>query len=290
MRRARSAASTSASATPVKAGEAVALVESREAAGIAADRSAAVAKAALAHQELAREQRLYDQKVSPRQDVEHAEAEARRAQAEARRAEAAAGAAHVSADGRGVMVTSPINGRITAATATLGSFVASETELFRVADPQRIQLEASVTAADAARIAPGDTAVVETPNGRALAATVRATAPSLDAQTRSAGVILTLPSAEGVTPGQLVRVRIRPRSGTTGTGVVIPDEAVQSVGGRSVVFVRTPDGFRVQPVTLGGRGGGRAEIASGLKGGEQIATRNAFLLKAELGKGEADEE
>jgi len=103
-------------------------------------------------------------------------------------------------------------------------------------------------------------------------------------------VVLTLTSPEGVTSGQLVRVRIRPKSGGAGAGVVVPDEAVQSIDGRSAVFVRTADGFRVQPVTLGNRSGGRAEIASGLKGGEAIATRNAFLLKAELGKGAGDEE
>jgi membrane fusion protein, heavy metal efflux system len=43
-------------------------------------------------------------------------------------------------------------------------------------------------------------------------------------------------------------------------------------------------------VTLGQRSAGRIEIVSGLKSGETIATRNAFLLKAELGKGAGEEE
>ena len=71
---------------PVRAGEALAVVESRDAAQIAADRTAAGAKATLAQKALARESYLYDQKVSARVDLETAQAEAASAAAEARRA------------------------------------------------------------------------------------------------------------------------------------------------------------------------------------------------------------
>jgi cobalt-zinc-cadmium efflux system membrane fusion protein len=117
----------------VRKGEALAVVESRDAAQIAADRVTAGAKETLAHRNLAREKSLYDQRVSPRVDFERAEAEAAAASAEARRAQISAGAANVTADGRGVMVTSPINGRVTSAQANLGAFVQPENELFRVA-------------------------------------------------------------------------------------------------------------------------------------------------------------
>ena len=274
---------------PVRAGETVALVESREASAIAADRGVASSKVALARQTLAREQRLYDQKVSPRQDVERAEAEVAAATAELRRADGAAGAARVAGDGRSVRVTSPIDGRITTAGAALGSFVSAETELFRVADPRRIQVEASVPAADAQRIAPGDAAILETASGN-TPATVRSVTPALNPETRAVTVVLSPSGAEGLQPGQLVRARLRPKSAPAGTGVAVPDEAVQSVGGRDAVFLRTPDGFRVQPVTVGRRGSGRAEIVEGLSAGQQVATKNAFLLKAELGKGAEEEE
>ena len=61
---------------PVRRGEALAIVESRDAAQIAADRTAAAAKATLAQRNLARERYLYGQKVSPRVDLETAQAEA----------------------------------------------------------------------------------------------------------------------------------------------------------------------------------------------------------------------
>ena len=39
-----------------------------------------------------------------------------------------------------------------------------------------------------------------------------------------------------------------------------------------------------QPVETGGRSGGKVTILSGLEPGKLIATANAFVLKAELGK------
>jgi cobalt-zinc-cadmium efflux system membrane fusion protein len=273
---------------PVRAGEPLAIVESREAAQIAADRSVAAARASLAQKQLAREQRLFQQRVSARQDLEQAQAEAAAANAEARRAQVASGAANVTSDGRGVIVSSPISGRVTAARASLGAFVQSETELFRIADPRLVQVQASISGADAPRIAPGDRAVVELADGRALEGRVRSITPSLDVETRAATAVLDVPSL-ALQPGQTVRVRIVPRGGGASSTIVVPDEAVQSVEGRDVVFVRTQSGFQAVPVTVGQRSAGRAEIVSGLKPGQAIAARNAFLLKAELGKGEGDE-
>jgi cobalt-zinc-cadmium efflux system membrane fusion protein len=47
-------------------------------------------------------------------------------------------------------------------------------------------------------------------------------------------------------------------------------------------------GFRVHPVVTGRTVEGRIEILSGLTGSERIAGTGAFLLKAELAKGEAE--
>src|SRR3546814_1277799 len=72
------------------------------------------------------------------------------------------------------------------------------------------------------------------------------------------------------------------------SGVNVPQDAVQTLGDRSVVFVRTRQGFKAQTVRVGTRSGGMVEIASGLPANTVIATTNAFLLKAELGKGSAE--
>lgn len=274
---------------PVRPGEALAVVESRDAAQIAADRTAASARATLAQKNLARERYLYEQKVSARVDFEQAQAEAAAAVAEAGRAHAAAGAANVTGDGRGVIVASPIAGKVTSENVSLGAFVQPETELFRVADPTKIQVEAAISPTDIARLSAGDRAIVELADGRTVEGRVRAVTPTLSGETRSATAVIEV-AGGALQPGLGVRVRMMPSQGSPTNAIVVPEDAVQSVEGRDAVFVHTPQGFSARFVTLGQRSAGRVEIVSGLKSGETIATRNAFLLKAELGKGAGEEE
>ncbi len=268
---------------PVRAGETLALVESRDAALIAGQRGAADARAALAASNLAREKRLFEQGVTPRQDYETAKAVADAARAEAAGARAAAGASRVAADGRSVAVVSPISGKVTAAPATLGAFVQSESELFRVADGRDVQIEVAVSPQDAARILPGASATVRNAAGATITATVRSVTPTLNPQTRSATVVLSV-SGGSLVPGEAVQATITAR-GSGQPGFILPEEAVQSLEGRDVVFVRTATGFAVRPVVVSTRSGGQALIVSGLKAGDSVAARNAFLLKAEIVKG-----
>jgi cobalt-zinc-cadmium efflux system membrane fusion protein len=72
--------------------------------------------------------------------------------------------------------------------------------------------------------------------------------------------------------------------------VLVPSVALQKMDGGDAVFVRTKDGFRVRPVITGSESGGMTEVHSGLKPGEEIATSNSFLLKAELKKGSAGDD
>lgn len=275
---------------PVRAGETIALVESRDASAIAADRGAAAARVRLAEQQLAREGSLLKQGVSPRADYETAQANLALARAEAGRAAAAAGAARVAGDGRSVAVVSPISGRVTSATGTLGTFVSAETELFRVADPARLQISASLPPADSARVRPGDRVALATNDGGSSEGRVRSATGVVDPTTRAATIVIT-PGAGATTlvPGQLIQARVFASGGATKGGVMVPQDAVQTLGERSVVFVRTATGFKAQPVVVGSRSGELVAIVSGLAAGTPIATTNAFLLKAEIEKNEGGE-
>ena len=272
----------------VSAGETIAYLESRDAGSIAAERSAASARLIAARAAYAREKKLFDARVTARQDLEAAQATLAEAEAEARRTQSAAGAAKITGDGRFLAVTSLISGRITKADATLGSYVAAGTELFRVADPRKIQINASVLPADARRVQPGDRAVIELLGGDTINATVRAVTPSLDPESKAATIVLVPDGFGQFTAGQGLRVRITPRNAAPSASVGVPEEAVQSVEGRDVVFVKTAKGFQATNVTIGQRSAGRVEIVAGLKPGAVVATKGAFLLKAELGKGEAE--
>lgn len=77
--------------------------------------------------------------------------------------------------------------------------------------------------------------------------------------------------------------RLRIASGATRRMIVVPEAAVQSEGGESVVFVEMgPGGFRRRVVETGARFGGEIEIREGLAAGEMVATGGAFLLKSAL--------
>jgi cobalt-zinc-cadmium efflux system membrane fusion protein len=108
----------------------------------------------------------------------------------------------------------------------------------------------------------------------------------LDETTRLIQVIVTLDNAGGQWRiGEPVTASILLSAVSSDRSVAVPSTAVQSVENRTVVFVRTPTGFRAVPVTAGGRNGDQVIITSGLTGTERIASTNSFTLKAELGKG-----
>lgn len=274
---------------PVGGGETIALVESRDASSIAAERAAASARVTLAERQLARERGLLAQGVSPRADFEAAEANLAVARAEASRASAAAGAARVARDGRSVAVVSPVAGRVTAALANLGQFVAAETELFRVADPRRLQITASLPATDIGRVRAGDRVELTVGDDQPIAGRVRAVTGVVDPTSRAATVVLEpVGETASLSPGQLVQARIFASGGAARDGVMVPQDAVQTIGGRTVVFVRRVKGFKAQTIQIGSRSGGLVSVVAGLKGGTPIATTNAFLLKAELEKEQAE--
>lgn len=272
---------------PVGAGETVALLESRDAASFVAERNAAAAREQAAHAAWQREERLFRQKVTAREALEAARAAHDATEVELHRAETALRAAGVTG-GRYLAVRSPISGRITEVDTQLGAYVSAGAELFNVADPRRIQIDAAVPATDAQRVRPGDAAKVELPTGGLVDAVVRSVTPSLDPQSRSATVVLQLGGASGgLTQGQAVRVRITPR-GTQESGIVLLEEAVQQIEGRDIVFVQMKGGFQAVPVSIGSRSGGRIEILEGLRPGQTVVTQGAFVLKSQLGASEAE--
>lgn len=265
----------------VKAGDVLAQVESPEAATMSSDRNTTSARAELARKTYAREKSLFDQGVAPRQDVETAQAALAVADAEARRAIIVARAANLSKDGTSIAVVSPIAGKVALQSATLGGFVQPQTELFRVVGNGKPLVEASVAAADVSRITVGERATIVSASGTPVEATVRAVAPTVNSATRAATVLLTPVSTNTtLVVGEGVQVRLHLKN--SGSGVVVPEDAVQTIEGRDVLFVRTVDGFRPTRVLVGTRSGGMAQIVDGIKAGEQVATRNAFLIKADM--------
>jgi cobalt-zinc-cadmium efflux system membrane fusion protein len=101
-------------------------------------------------------------------------------------------------------------------------------------------------------------------------------------------VVRATPTTAAPQIGSIVSARVILAKGAGGP--TVPADSVQTLEGRTVVFVAEPKGFRATPVITGRGAGGAVEILKGLSGGETIASKGAFRLKAELGKGEAGHE
>ena len=90
-------------------------------------------------------------------------------------------------------------------------------------------------------------------------------------------------------PGMFVSARVA--TGATRRALVIDEAAVQAQGDSKVVYVALSDStFVVRAVELRSLGGNRAEVLSGVRAGERIATRGGFLLKSQASKGLLGEE
>jgi cobalt-zinc-cadmium efflux system membrane fusion protein len=102
---------------------------------------------------------------------------------------------------------------------------------------------------------------------------VRATLENLDGELR----------ANTFGTGRIV-LREEPRA------IVVPNEAIHWDGDCSIVFVRdknwfqkdAPKFFHVRKVRLGVREDGATEIIAGLLPGEVIASKNSYVLQAQL--------
>lgn len=268
----------------VRSGQALVVLVSGEAAGLRADTDAARAAADAARSAYERERSLQEQGVVSVQSVETARAAYLSAEAAARAAGARAGAAGgPSASGR-VNITSPISGVVTNVQVGPGGFVDAGGVVAEVSNPSRVELIFNAPPAVAARVQIGSIIRVDGPTGGFEATVTGVAADTGEASNATlirarANSVASLPAGSAVT-GAVT-------TDATG-GLTVPTNAVQTVEGRTVVFVRTEDGFRAVPVLTGRESGDRIEIVQGLTGNEEIAARNAFLLKAQLGAGSTE--
>ena len=272
-------------------GQTLAIVESREAALLQGEVQATRARLALANSNLAREERLFAQRVSPEQDVIAARTTATEAKIAYQLAQQ-----QVSAAGGGggqlnrIAIAAPISGQVIARSVILGQTVAADAELYRIANLSSVSLSFNLRPADAGRIRPGAIVSIDAP-GRQATGKISFVSPALDPATRLVPAIAILDNRAGQwRVGEAVTATIALAGDSGDTSISVPSSAVQTVEGKSVIFVRTKGGFAAVPVVLGDRAGANVIVRSGLKGTEQIAITNSFSLKSEIGKGEAGHE
>ncbi|HLJ12741.1 MAG TPA: efflux RND transporter periplasmic adaptor subunit [Planctomycetaceae bacterium] len=202
-----------------------------------------------------------------------------------------------------ISLTAPFDGVVIRREIVTGEVVQIGHPQFVIADVSRMWLTLSVRKADAHRLALGQEVWFAS---KGLFGEVHSRlswiATEVDEKTRTVGVRAEVdnPPIETRDPrheGQRLlrahsfgtaRIRVRDE----GTAVVVPNGAVQTDGGRFVVFVPLADGRSFQPrlVAVGVRRDGLAEIVEGLGPGERVAVSGSYILKAEMGREQANED
>lgn len=181
-------------------------------------------------------------------------------------------------------VRSPSAGAVIARGAAVGETVAEGALLYTVARLDRVWAELELPRDVAARIRPGQSALVRDQEGAsATEVTVTSVSPLVTAESQTALAKAVLPNPEGRwRPGAFIKAAVTLRA--VKAAVTVRADAVQTIDGRPVVFSRHGDVYQGRPVKLGRRSGEVVEVLEGLKAGETYVTEGSFLIKADIGK------
>jgi cobalt-zinc-cadmium efflux system membrane fusion protein len=112
-----------------------------------------------------------------------------------------------------------------------------------------------------------------------------------ETRTGKARIEITNPQ-ERLKVGMFVEIEFEMSAGSS-SALVVPEEAIQRIDDRSVVFVADdakPGRFTVRDIEAGAQSGGNRAVLTGLKAGEKVASKGAFTLKSQLLKSQLGEE
>ncbi len=275
-------------------GQALVAIRSPAVAQWRAELGSARQRLRLARTSYQREKTLWEERISARQDLDAAETALREAEIAVQAAQQRLGALGIAAGGDGissiVTVRAPLDGVVVDRPAVAGQAVDETRPLLTIADLSHVWIEAAVPADSLPQIGAGMPAKVSvnTLQG-ALDGKVAFVGPVLGETTRMATARIVLPNKDGrLRPGMLASADLL--GPASNVPITVASDAVQTIHEHKVVFVRTDAGFRAQDVVIGRSDGKRTEIVKGLAAGDLYAAGGSFLLKADLGKAEAEHE
>jgi len=276
----------------VKAGEILAVIESRELADAKSEYLAAKAREALADKSFGREKALHEKQVSSEQDFLEAEQVLAEARIELRSAEQklhalglTEAAVDALADEHDEAITryeilSPIDGVVTERHIALGESLEADADIFTVVDTGTVWVNLTVYTKNLPAIRKGQEVILRADHSGAQArGPIAMVTPFVEESTRSATARVVLDNSDGRwTPGTFVSGLIS--TAEENLPVVVPRDAVQSIEGEDVVFVEHEGAFEITPVTRGRSDRVGVEVVAGLVPGTRFVAKGAFQLKA----------
>jgi HlyD family secretion protein len=256
---------------------------------------AAQAGAELAQAEFTRIARLYENRQVSAELSDRSQAEARRSAATLRAARhavevaryeleiartALAHSAAAPADRERIVVSSPVDGRVLRLRRESEGVVARAEPLLEIGDPRALEVVAEVLSDAAVRIAPGTRVLLQRWGGEgALEARVHTVEPSGFTKISALGVEeqrvliiadLVSPPAVWAALGDGYRVEARFVLWEADDVLQIPASALFRSGDGWSVFVIDGDRVHLRHITVGQRGGLRAQVLDGLREGERL--------------------
>ena len=182
-------------------------------------------------------------------------------------------------------VPAPIDGVVTERLANAGLNVDSTTKLFTIVDLSQVWVVGDVYERDLQHVREGARATVTTTAypERPLAGRVSFIDPQLNAATRTARIRVEVPNPRGdLRLGMYTDVTIE--SPTSAPVLIVPKDAVQSIGDRQFVYVPSasdPTKFVEREVRLGRAVGGSVEVVAGIRAGDSVVSKGSFFVRAE---------
>jgi cobalt-zinc-cadmium efflux system membrane fusion protein len=278
----------------VKKGQVLAVLSSRELSDLRSELLSARQRQSLAQTLLARERKLWEERISAEQDYLQAQQHANEAGIAARNAQQkldalGAGALPGSGPLNRYEVRAPFDGTVLEKHIAAGEAVKEDANIFTLSDLSSVWAEFAVTAPHLDTVRVGQPASVQSvSSGASAIGTVAYVGALLGEQTRAATARIRLKNPGAAwRPGLFVNVSVFPpaaNGSTAAVAVAVRGSAVHTLDGKATVFVRTPSGFAARTVTLGRSDGKLVEVLSGLAAGTQYAADGSFAIKAELGK------
>ena len=275
----------------VRAGQILALVESRGLAIAKAEYLAALQRLTLAEDIFRREKSLYEAKVSAEADyltARHHRAERDIELSLAMQKLLALGLTREQvnelpqqsqADLRIYALTAPFDGTIIEKHMVQGEVVNDQASVYRLADLSTVWVDLNAYQKDVPALRQGQRVAISGDGLVPVETTITYVAPLLrqDLRTLQVRALLRNPNNR-YRPGLFVSGRVT--VDTRDAKVAVPAESIVNVDGKDSVFVQTADGFTPVPVKIGRSNGRSVEILAGLNPRQRYAARGAFALKA----------
>ena len=260
-----------------------------------------------------RARRLYDLKAGSLEQAEHAEVELRNAEAAAANAQVevdrtrvhlteflgvpASTEDHSTGDHdhnpeEYIPVRAPAPGTLLTRNVTQGTVVTPSMDLFIISDLSSLWAVAEVNEEHLPKLRPGMPArlTVQAYPDRPFSGRIGKIGDALDPSTHTVRVRIDVPNPRAALKPEMYATAEIETGGST-PAIFVEPEALQEVRGATVAFVQSgPSQFDVRPVQVGRTIAGRTEVQQGLRPGDRVVSRGAFILKSEFLKASLAEE